>query len=191
MIKALTEGMLLYHGSYCEVSKPDIEKCSPFKDFGRGFYLTTLRSQAEQFARLSTGKALRNRLIQGSQNYGVVSVFRYRLSDQTKILVYPEADEHWLRCIVSHRKRNVFGEIRKDLEKYDIIGGKIANDATNATILTYMSGAFGEIGSKGADEICIRLLLPERLRDQYAFRTEKSLCQLEFMESIKVWMQAE
>ena len=57
-------------------------------------------------------------------------------------------------------------------EPYDIIGGKIANDATNATIVAYMSGTFGKIGTEDADRICISLLLPERLKNQYCFRTD-------------------
>lgn len=35
MIK-LTEGMTLYHGSYVEVSKLDLDKCALYKDFGKG-----------------------------------------------------------------------------------------------------------------------------------------------------------
>lgn len=38
----LSDGMLLYHGSYCEVKTPDLAKCAAFKDFGKGFYLTSL-----------------------------------------------------------------------------------------------------------------------------------------------------
>ena len=40
-MKNLENGMVLYHGSYCVVENPDLEKCAAFKDFGRGFYLTT------------------------------------------------------------------------------------------------------------------------------------------------------
>ena len=180
--------MILYHGSYCEVVTPDIGKCSPFKDFGRGFYLTTERSQAEQFAKLSLRKALENGVVPASQNFGVVSVFKFHVSDQTEVMIYPEADEEWLHCVVAHRKQRIFEKIRNESAKYDIIGGKIANDATNATILTYMSGAFGEVGSKEADEICIRLLLPERLQVQYAFRTGKAIAQLEFTGSNRIWL---
>ena len=31
----LSDGMLLYHGSYCEVNPPDLAKCVDFKDFGK------------------------------------------------------------------------------------------------------------------------------------------------------------
>ena len=40
-MKNLENRMVLYHGSYCVVENPDLEKCAAFKDFGRGFYLTT------------------------------------------------------------------------------------------------------------------------------------------------------
>ena len=79
------------------------------------------------------------------------------------------------------------GRELNDMVSFDIIGGKIANDDTNATILAYMAGTFGEIGSPRADDICISLLLPERLKDQYCFRSEKSLKCLEWIKSERVW----
>ena len=70
--------------------------------------------------------------------------------------------------------------------KYDVIAGKIANDNTNASIAAYMALAYGEIGTKSADDMCISLLLPERLQDQFCFRTEKALKNLKFMGSEKI-----
>ena len=32
----LKESLILYHGSYCEVSRPDLRKCAKLKDFGQG-----------------------------------------------------------------------------------------------------------------------------------------------------------
>ena len=43
------EDLILYHGSYCEVSKPDLTRCAKYKDFGQDFYLTTI--DALQFMR--------------------------------------------------------------------------------------------------------------------------------------------
>lgn len=37
----LTDGMILYHGSYTEVSEIDLSKCRAGLDFGQGFYLTS------------------------------------------------------------------------------------------------------------------------------------------------------
>lgn len=49
----LQNGMLLYHGSYTEVSHIDLSKCEIGKDFGKGFYLTTSLKQAHHFVPLS------------------------------------------------------------------------------------------------------------------------------------------
>lgn len=71
----------------------------------------------------------------------------------------------------SHESRNnVFVEVRKQMEAYDVIEGKIANDDTNTTIMAYMGNVFGEMGSEQSDKMCISLLLLERLQDQFCFR---------------------
>ena len=54
----LKDGLVLYHGSYCEVKEPDLAKCAKRKDFGQGFYLTTSKEQAESFLRISIAKAI-------------------------------------------------------------------------------------------------------------------------------------
>ena len=38
----LKERLILYHGSYCEVSRPDLRKCAKMKDFGQGFRRCTI-----------------------------------------------------------------------------------------------------------------------------------------------------
>ena len=69
------------------------------------------------------------------------------------------------------------------MTSYDVISGKIANDDTNATILAYMGNVYGSMASEQADNICISLLLPERLQDQFCFRSEKALSKLQFIKS--------
>lgn len=39
--------MKVFHGSYVEIDEIDLSKSKPFKDFGRAFYVTQLREQAE------------------------------------------------------------------------------------------------------------------------------------------------
>ena len=50
------------------------------------------------------------------------------------------------------------------MAKYDIIAGKIADDATNATLTAYLAGSFGTAAIKVADDFCIRQLLPNKLK---------------------------
>lgn len=52
----LTNGMLLYHGSFIQVSEIDLSKCKQGKDFGRGFYVTSSYKQAQGFVPLSVNK---------------------------------------------------------------------------------------------------------------------------------------
>ena len=41
--------MMLYHGSYIEIAKPDLKRSRPNVDFGLGFYTTPLYEQAEKW----------------------------------------------------------------------------------------------------------------------------------------------
>lgn len=184
----LKNDMRLYHGSYCEVQIPDLKQCAKYKDFGQGFYLTTSQKQAQDFARISTRKAIANGIVDADQKIGIVSVFQFCCIDGLSMKFYPEADADWLHCVIGHRKKKKFLHMIQDLQNFDMIAGKIANDKTNATITAYMAGTFGEAGTKTADDICIGLLLPERLQDQICFRTDKALKCITFIESEQIWL---
>ena len=43
--------MKLYHGSDITIEKIDFEKSKPFKDFGKGFYLSAEYEQAMEMAK--------------------------------------------------------------------------------------------------------------------------------------------
>ena len=174
-------------GASFVIVKSYLDIKSMTNDFGQGFYLTTNREQAKSFALLSTSKAIADGLMPYDQKFGIVSSFKFHPTDTIKIKIFPDADKQWLHCVVGHRRNTLFQRFINDMVSFDIIGGKIANDDTNATILAYMAGTFGEIGSPRADDICISLLLPERLKDQYCFRSEKSLKCLEWIKSERVW----
>ena len=74
-MKQLETGLILYHGSYCAVEEPDLDRCAKFKDFGRGFYLTSSKAQAENFAKISTAKAKNRGLISENERFGFISSF--------------------------------------------------------------------------------------------------------------------
>lgn len=46
--------MILYHGTNTEIAQIDLMQCRPFKDFGRAFYLSEIRSQADEVAHSRT-----------------------------------------------------------------------------------------------------------------------------------------
>ena len=183
----LKNGMHLYHGSYCEVTEPDLSKCARFKDFGQGFYLTSSKELAQSFAKISTSKAVGRGLIK-QQRFGVVSTYVYEENPDLSIKDFPSAEVNWLHCVIGHRRNSYFLDVVHELRRYDFISGKIVNDNTNAMIITYLDGLYGEVGSESADSICIGLLLPERLKDQFCFRTDKALKTLKFEGSERVWL---
>lgn len=43
--------MILYHGTNMDFEAIDITRSNPYKDFGKGFYLTDIRKQAEELAK--------------------------------------------------------------------------------------------------------------------------------------------
>lgn len=188
-MQELVEGLRRYHGSYCEVREPRLEKCAKRKDFGKGFYLTTCEEQAISFLKTSLIKAETGGLIETGQGYGVVSTFEIHLKHELSKFIFQDADAEWLHCVAAHRKKNCFLEVEKKLAQFDVIAGKIADDATNRTLVAYISGTFGKIGSKSADDFCIRQMLPERLKDQYCFKTKKALECLHFVKGEKIWME--
>ena len=185
----LKDGLILYHGSYCEVKEPDLGKCAKRKDFGQGFYVTTSKEQAESFLRTSIAKAMAGGKIDKDQTYGYISTFELKLSRQLQTHIFEKADIDWLHCIAAHRKKKLFTEVECEMEKYDVIAGKIADDATNATLTAYLAGAFGTAGGKEADDFCIRQLLPNKLKDQYCFKTEAAVECLKFLEGEKICLK--
>lgn len=42
--------MRLYHASYLPIERPEVFHSRPYLDFGKGFYLTSLKDQAEKYA---------------------------------------------------------------------------------------------------------------------------------------------
>ena len=185
----IEDGLILYHGSYCEVKAPDLTKCAKRKDFGQGFYLTTSKNQAESFLRTSIAKAIAAGKIEEQQSYGYISIFELKLSRELNVHVFQEADIEWLHCIAAHRKKMLFTEVEREMTKYDIIAGKIADDATNTTLTAYLGGAFGIAGDREADDFCVKQLLPNKLKDQYCFKTERAIECLRFMEAEKIWLK--
>ena len=123
--------MKVYHGSDTEIEQIDLNKCKFGKDFGRGFYVTKLRKQAEIWAEIIGG-------IHDME--GVVSEFifyeRAFVDDKYKILRFEEYNEAWLNFVILNRNR----ESVEQKHDYDIIEGPIADDKISRRIDDYLDG---------------------------------------------------
>ena len=124
--------MRLYHGSTMTVRKPAISRSRSKTDFGKGFYTTTSREQAEKWAQIK-----KNREGDDENVRAVVSVFEFdeKLLDSAQYNTrhFSGATAEWLDFVVSNRK----GDASHD---YDIIMGPVANDKLYATISLYETG---------------------------------------------------
>ena len=81
-------------------------------------------------------------------------------------------------------KKRPLSQLLKKYSVIDIIGGKIADDQTARTLQIYISGeGAGEPGTPKADKETIEKLLPNRLKDQFCFRTQDAVEHLEFIRS--------
>lgn len=182
----LSDGMLLYHGSFIEVCNVDLRKCRSGKDFGKGFYVTTSYDQAKKFIPLTIRKQIDEGILPIDCSVGYISVFRLHMSSGLRVHIFEKADKDWLYFVASNRRESFLHTIRDEYKGLDIIGGKIANDRTSRTLQIYLAGGYGGVpGSSVADRIAIETLLPNVLEDQFCFCTEKAIGALEFLRSDK------
>ena len=181
----LKDGMLLYHGSYTGIPRIDLNKCTRGLDFGKGFYLTSSFDQAYAYVPLSAKKAVRIGIVPENFNLedGQISVYRFHYDPNLLFHPFPSANSEWLHFVSANRNQSLFPELLKKYQTTDIIAGKIADDQTARTLQQYIGGYFGTPGLPDTDEAVIKKLIPNRLWDQFCFRTEDAVKSLEFVRS--------
>ena len=150
--------MKLYHGTNVDFDVIDLTKSNKYKDFGQGFYLTDIRSQAEELA------AKKSRLFGG---YPVIQEYEFDesllSSAELKVLRFDKPSTKWAVFIFKNRNRDY--NLTHD---YDIVIGPIANDG-----VAYLLGRYEE-GTLTIEELSDKLDF-KKLNSQYFFGTNKSL----------------
>ncbi len=181
----LMDGMLLYHGSYTAVPQIELAKCNAGLDFGRGFYTTTSYDQALSFVRNSVYRNIRTKKIASDfdVNDGQVSVYRFHSNTDLTMKIFQDADLEWLHFVASNRNQKLFPELYDQIGSSDIIGGKIADDDTARVLNGYVTGLYGIPGTARTDSFVIQSLLPNRLKDQFCFKSLEAIGSLEFIRS--------
>lgn len=154
--------MILYHGSNVIVDQPKLIRQNRYLDFGFGFYTTTNRGQAVNFAQKVT-----DRRKMGEATLNIYSVNEAVAFQECKVLQFDSPDEAWLDFVAANRQGTYQGE------KYDLIYGAVANDDVYRTIALYMTGVLDK-------EQTLSSLKIRKLFNQLVFATEKSLQYLKF-----------
>lgn len=117
--------MIVYHGSDGIVDHPDVEHSIRNLDFGRGFYVTTVREQAERWAR---------RKADFTKGKSTLNIYSMDTPEGFKVLDFGEDTENWIDFICNCRD----GE--REYRQYDVIIGKVANDKVFRVVDMYHQG---------------------------------------------------
>ncbi len=122
--------MILYHGSFLAVSKPDLTHSRKDVDFGCGFYTTPFYEQAKNWAQR----------FKRSGDSGVVSSYEFDVTamGERKVLIFPDYNETWLDFVTDCRKM-------KDMSDYEIVQGGVANDRVFNTVELYFDGLISKV----------------------------------------------
>ena len=125
--------MMLFHGTNVDFQEIDIRKSNPYKDFGRGFYLTDIFSQAQNMA------VKKARILGGEpiiQKYYFDETY---LSDSSlNVLSFEKPDKEWAEFIYRNRTRS----IPAFSHNYDIVTGPIADDGVAYLLSRYEEGFY-------------------------------------------------
>lgn len=155
--------MIVYHGSNIVVDRPDIGHSFRPLDFGKGFYTTSVKEQAERWAR-------RKADLCGAKK-GIVNI--YQMEENFDGLIYKSFGEkldEWIDFVCRCR------EEEDDYRQYDLIKGKVANDKVFRVVDLYHSGIWDK--ERALKEIKV---YPDY--DQTAFITQRAIDQLLRFES--------
>lgn len=159
--------MTVYHGSICEIQKPDVTRSKNRLDFGRAFYVTTYKRQAEKWALRKAARTL------GSPIVNVYRLDENALS-QFRVKEFGASDGEWLDFVCSCRAG------KSAFRSYDVIKGRVANDDVFKTVDAFIHGGMTR-------ETALRELSYAKPNDQIAFTKAKAILELlTFVRSYRV-----
>ena len=151
--------MILFHGTNMEFHSIELSKCKPYKDFGRGFYLTDIEEQ-------TVAMAQRKCIFEGSGE-PIVQKFEWVENlEELSILKFDRVSVDWADFIVRNRDRN-----QNWTHGYDLIIGPVADDGVVYQINRYFQGIIDL-------NTLVKELEYKKLNNQYCFCSEKAIIQL-------------
>jgi len=158
--------MILHHGSNMPINEIDLEKCRPYKDFGKGFYLTAISEQAITMAK-------RVSKLFGGVPY--VTSFEFDnnclKNPSLSIKKFDAPTTDWAIFVLNNRNKN-FANISDTAcnhdNKYDIVIGAIANDDIALLFRSFERGLIDV-------ERLTKEMEYKKLTNQYSFHTQKAL----------------
>ncbi|GHU38717.1 hypothetical protein FACS1894190_00920 [Spirochaetia bacterium] len=142
--------MILYHGGYCAIEKPDLSFCRNRTDFGNGFYLTPIKEQSINWSKRFIKK----------YEHGIVSIYEFdeTVLNSATVLRFESYSREWFDFVVRCRRG-------KDDSHYDIVTGGVADDRVFPTITLFLSNYINK-------REAVRRLRFMKPNEQYCLRTQ-------------------
>ncbi|MDR0687411.1 MAG: DUF3990 domain-containing protein [Prevotellaceae bacterium] len=123
--------MKFYHGSNSPIEKVNLERCLPYRDFGRGFYVTSVREHAEQRAKNKASS---------DNSEPVVTAFDVDeaalTSGALSVKKFSAPSVEWVEFVMMNRNR----DIPQPAHSYDVVEGPVANDKMYVQFSLYEHG---------------------------------------------------
>ena len=169
--------MILFHGSNTDIVHIDLSKCRPNKDFGQGFYLTTIREQAVRMAQRVA------RMYGGTP---ILDIYDFDNSenklDALNIRHFDGPSVEWAQFVITNRNATKLKEPQEDSNidgRFDLVIGPIANDDLALLFRQFSEGTISV-------ETLVSEMKFKKLTDQYSFHSERALALLTKKESVHV-----
>jgi hypothetical protein len=151
--------MTVFHGSNVDFNKISLDFAKDRRDFGRGFYTTTIKEQAEEWAE--------NICRRYKTKTAYLYIFEFSLAGLT-VKTFDGVTKEWLDFIVENRIR---GETQ---HPFDIVTGPVANDRTMDTIGFFLAGIYSV-------EEALKRLEYAKPNDQLSLHTERAVSNMKFI----------
>ena len=166
--------MTLYHGSNQIIKIPELRSSTRTLDFGAGFYTTTNKEQAINFAVKVYNRSIRVGDTPQGKFVSVYEVNYEAMQKELDILRFESPSEEWFDFVIANRKNT-----QQQSRKYDVIYGPVANDTIYRTLIAFETGELSKVET-------ITRLKVRQLFDQMTFVSERSLSFLKFSGSMEV-----
>ena len=151
--------MILYHGTNVDFEEIQLSKCRPNKDFGQGFYLMDIFTQAQEMAERRYA----------FESAGAPLVLQYEFDESSlsgeELLVrrFEGVSNEWADFILQNRMSK-----GKRMHDYDIVIGPVADDGVVLQLNLYMQRLI-------TMDMLVRELTYHKLNNQYYFGTERAI----------------
>jgi hypothetical protein len=147
-------GLVVYHGGTQVVDKPLCKIGRKNLDFGQGFYVTNIRSQAVSWAKNTALKRGETPVL------NLYTLDKESVLDKFRCKIFKAYDAEWLDFIVENRTgHNV-------AKAFDYVEGGVANDRIIDTVNLYIAGIIGF-------ETALRRLSEHQPNNQICFLNQK------------------